>query len=425
MLFIPAFIPSPSQSVWQLGPVPLRAYAFFILLGIFVAVWLGNKRWIARGGLDGQVADIAMWAVPFGIIGGRIYHVATDWELYFSEGGKGFLGAFRIWEGGLGIWGALALGGVGAWIGAKRLGVPFAPFADSIAPGIAYEMTVANLAAGGGVPGFLAGAEAGASMLGTAVVEGVSSAVAATGFVEAGSLLMAGELSAALAAIGPAGWVVLGVVAVASFLGYGGGGSSPPPKESKFHAAIYVSGNNDISAIAPVYQTTDYHAPPDAYKTIAYGLLRVAFNAAKAAEQVTKMTPPFDYLYIKVEFNRISLCWGKGAPDANTLATSDANQAGSWGAPTPETNLNSIAKDIVDLITAEFKKIAGADAKKLEIAKTTGVYDFVMGADVTEEKVTEVSKYYTEYITITFDAATSVRRIPVVVASVVIIAPLN
>jgi len=240
--------------------------------------------------------------------------------------------------------------------------------ANAIAPGIAYEMTVANLAAGGGFSGFVAGAEAGASMLGTAVVEGVSSAVAATGFAEAGSLMMAGELSAGLAAIGPAGWVVLGVVAVASFLGYGGGGSSPPPKESKFHAAIYVSGNNDISAIAPVYQTTDYHAPPDAYKTIAYGLLRVAFNAAKAAEQVTKMTPPFDYLYIKVEFNRISLCWGKGAPDANTLATSDANQAGSWGAPTPETNLNSIAKDIVDLITAEFKKIAGADAKKLDTA---------------------------------------------------------
>jgi hypothetical protein len=240
--------------------------------------------------------------------------------------------------------------------------------ANAIAPGIAYEMTVANLAAGGGFSGFVAGAEAGAKMLGTAVVEGVSSAVAATGFAEAGSLILEGELSAGLAAIGPPGWVVLGVIAVASFLGYGGGGSSPPPKEPKFHAAIYVSGNNDISAIAPVYQTTDYHAPPDAYKTIAYGLLRVAFNAAKAAEQVTKMTPPFDYLYIKVEFNRISLCWGKGAPDANTLATSDANQAGSWGAPTPETNLNSIAKDIVDLITAEFKKIAGADAKKLDTA---------------------------------------------------------
>jgi prolipoprotein diacylglyceryl transferase len=66
----------------------------------------------------------------------------TDWELYFSEGGKGFLSALRIWEGGLGIWGAIALGGVGAWIGAKRQGVAFAPFADSIAPGVAFAQAI-------------------------------------------------------------------------------------------------------------------------------------------------------------------------------------------------------------------------------------------------------------------------------------------
>ena len=83
-----------------------------------------------------------MWAVPFGVVGGRLYHVMTDWEIYFSEGGKGFLGALRIWEGGLGIWGAIALGGVGAWIGAKRQGVAFAPFADSIAPGVAFAQAI-------------------------------------------------------------------------------------------------------------------------------------------------------------------------------------------------------------------------------------------------------------------------------------------
>jgi prolipoprotein diacylglyceryl transferase len=142
MFLIPAFIPSPAQSVWQLGPVPLRAYAFFILVGIFLAVWLGNKRWVARGGLNGQVTDIAMWAVPFGILGGRLYHVLTDWELYFSEGGKGFLGAFRIWEGGLGIWGAIALGAVGAYIGCARQGMKLAPFADAIAPGLVFAQAI-------------------------------------------------------------------------------------------------------------------------------------------------------------------------------------------------------------------------------------------------------------------------------------------
>lgn len=142
MATFPAFIPSPSESVWQLGLFPLRAYALCILVGIFQAVWLGNRRFIVRGGLDGQVTDIAMWAVPFGVVGGRLYHVMTDWELYFSEGGKGFLGALRIWEGGLGIWGAIALGGVGAWIGAKRQGVAFAPFADAIAPGVAFAQAI-------------------------------------------------------------------------------------------------------------------------------------------------------------------------------------------------------------------------------------------------------------------------------------------
>lgn len=99
-----AFIPSPSRGVLHLGPVPLRGYAFCIIIGVFVAVWLGNKRWVARGGRPGTVADIAVWAVPFGLIGGRLYHVITDYQLYFSEG-RDWVDAFKIWEGGLGIWG--------------------------------------------------------------------------------------------------------------------------------------------------------------------------------------------------------------------------------------------------------------------------------------------------------------------------------
>lgn len=139
---IAASIPSPDHGVWHLGPVPVRAYALCILAGIFVAVWWGNKRFIARGGLDGQVAEVAIIAVPMGVIGGRLYHVLTDWEAYFGEGGKGFLGAFKVWEGGLGIWGAIALGAVGAYIGCKREGIPFATFADAVAPGIAVAQAM-------------------------------------------------------------------------------------------------------------------------------------------------------------------------------------------------------------------------------------------------------------------------------------------
>jgi prolipoprotein diacylglyceryl transferase len=136
-----AFIPSPSRGVLYLGPIPLRGYAFCIIIGVFVAVWLGNKRWIARGGRAGTVADIAVWAVPFGLVGGRLYHVITDYELYFSEG-RDWVNAFKIWEGGLGIWGAIALGAVGAWIGCRRRGIPLPAYADAIAPGIALAQAI-------------------------------------------------------------------------------------------------------------------------------------------------------------------------------------------------------------------------------------------------------------------------------------------
>ncbi|MEU4211519.1 prolipoprotein diacylglyceryl transferase [Streptomyces sp. NPDC026206] len=136
-----AYIPSPSTGVVHLGPVPLRGYAFCIIIGVFVAVWLSNRRWVARGGKAGTVADIAVWAVPFGLVGGRLYHVITDYELYFGAG-RNWVDAFKIWEGGLGIWGAVALGAVGAWIGCRRRGIPLPAWADAVAPGLAVAQAI-------------------------------------------------------------------------------------------------------------------------------------------------------------------------------------------------------------------------------------------------------------------------------------------
>ncbi|HEY5184024.1 MAG TPA: prolipoprotein diacylglyceryl transferase [Actinomycetes bacterium] len=136
-----AFIPSPSQGVWHLGPIPIRAYALCIITGIIVAIWMGERRYVARGGSPGTVADVAVWAVPFGIIGGRLYHLITSWQPYFGAGGHP-LNAFKIWNGGLGIWGAVALGGVGAWIACRRMGIPLAPLADAIAPGILVAQAI-------------------------------------------------------------------------------------------------------------------------------------------------------------------------------------------------------------------------------------------------------------------------------------------
>jgi prolipoprotein diacylglyceryl transferase len=134
-------IPSPSDGVWNLGFFPVRGYAVAIIIGIALAMWIGDRRWRARGGDPGVVVDVAVWAVPFGIIGGRIYHVITSPAAYFGEGGDP-VDALRIWEGGLGIWGAVVLGGVGAWIGVRRRGIPLPPFGDAIAPGIAVAQAV-------------------------------------------------------------------------------------------------------------------------------------------------------------------------------------------------------------------------------------------------------------------------------------------
>lgn len=136
-----AYIPSPPQGVWYVGPVALRAYALCIIAGIVVAVVWGDRRWVARGGEKGTVLDIAVWAVPFGLIGGRLYHVATDWRTYFGEGGNP-VDALKIWQGGLGIWGAVLLGGVGAWIGCRRRGIPLPALGDAVAPPILLAQAI-------------------------------------------------------------------------------------------------------------------------------------------------------------------------------------------------------------------------------------------------------------------------------------------
>ncbi|MEV4467190.1 prolipoprotein diacylglyceryl transferase [Micromonospora echinofusca] len=139
-----AALPSPSTAVWQLGPVPIRAYALCIILGIVVACWVTERRLRQRGVAPGAVLDIAVWAVPAGIIGARIYHVITSPEKYFGTGGDP-MKAFAIWEGGLGIWGAVAGGAVGAWLAARQLGIPFAVVADALAPGLPLAQAIGRL----------------------------------------------------------------------------------------------------------------------------------------------------------------------------------------------------------------------------------------------------------------------------------------
>jgi len=134
-------IPSPAQGTWYLGPVPVRGYALAIILGILVAIWIGERRWVARGGRSGDVSDLAVWAVPFGLVGGRLYHVATAHARYFGAG-KHPIEAVYVWRGGLGIWGAIAMGALGVYIGARRKGIKMAPVLDAMAPGVLVAQAI-------------------------------------------------------------------------------------------------------------------------------------------------------------------------------------------------------------------------------------------------------------------------------------------
>jgi prolipoprotein diacylglyceryl transferase len=134
-------IPSPPAGVWEIGPVPIRAYALIIVLGIVVAVWLGERRWRARGGHPGEIQDLAIWVVPFGVVGARAYHVATDWDNYFGPDGSA-LEALFIWHGGLGIWGAVAAGVFGAYLWARRRDTRLPVVLDVLAPCVVVAQAV-------------------------------------------------------------------------------------------------------------------------------------------------------------------------------------------------------------------------------------------------------------------------------------------
>lgn len=139
--------PTPSQSALELGPLTIYFYALCIISGIAVAIWLGDRRFKVVT-VNGQsvVSEVAIVAVPAGIIGGRIYHVISSPNAYFGPGGAP-LDALKIWQGGLGIWGAISLGLLAAYLRyrtlARRLDLPsFALFADALAPGVLLAQAI-------------------------------------------------------------------------------------------------------------------------------------------------------------------------------------------------------------------------------------------------------------------------------------------
>lgn len=139
-----AYIPSPTISQFSIGPVTIHIYALCILMGIVLAVWITTTRWKKLGGNFDQVLDITLVSVPAGIIGARLYHIITTPERFFGPDGD-WAEMFRIWNGGLGIWGGVLFGALAAWAWCRRKHYPMALLADAIAPGLLVAQAVGRL----------------------------------------------------------------------------------------------------------------------------------------------------------------------------------------------------------------------------------------------------------------------------------------
>lgn len=134
-----AALPSPGAGSIKIGPLELRAYGLMIALGVFVAVWIWGKRLSALGiGGSEEATNIALWAVPAGVVGARLYHVATEWERFSGH----LVGIVKVWEGGLGVPGGLFLGSIVGIIVARKQGLALGPTLWAVAPAIPVAQAI-------------------------------------------------------------------------------------------------------------------------------------------------------------------------------------------------------------------------------------------------------------------------------------------
>jgi prolipoprotein diacylglyceryl transferase len=134
-------IPSPSISGFHIGPLEIHFYAVMYLVGIAAAIMITRRRWRAVGGHPDLVGDVALWSVPAGIIGGRIYFdITTPMDIPHV-----WYGVFAVWSGGLGIWGAIAVASlVGAWR-VHRTGASVTLFMDAVAPALLVAQAIGRV----------------------------------------------------------------------------------------------------------------------------------------------------------------------------------------------------------------------------------------------------------------------------------------
>ena len=136
-----ASIPSPGSGVIEIGPLEIHAYGITLLVAIAACVWLTGVRWVRRGGDWDLVFRVAVWGVAAGIVGARAYHVVTSWDEVPDE----WWGPFAVWEGGLGVWGGIALGVIVGAIVVHRSGASVREFMDAVAPGLLLAQAIGRI----------------------------------------------------------------------------------------------------------------------------------------------------------------------------------------------------------------------------------------------------------------------------------------
>ena len=139
-----AALPSPPFQQLTLGPLNFRMYGLVIALGVLAAVAIARRRFADRGGDPEDITTVAIFAVPAGLIGARIYHVVTDFGDRYSDG-RWWPDAFFIWNGGLGIPGGVLLGAIVAIVVAKRMKMDWRQVADAAAPAIPVAQAIGRL----------------------------------------------------------------------------------------------------------------------------------------------------------------------------------------------------------------------------------------------------------------------------------------
>jgi prolipoprotein diacylglyceryl transferase len=138
-----SFIPSPAENGFHIGPLFFHAYGIAYVFAVAAAIFVSRWGWRRQGGDPDLCYEVAMWAFPAGLIGGRIYFIITTPSQVPSE----WWGAFAIWKGGLGIWGGVAAGAaVGLWVANRRLSRPdLRRFMDVVAPGILVAQAIGRI----------------------------------------------------------------------------------------------------------------------------------------------------------------------------------------------------------------------------------------------------------------------------------------